>query len=203
MKELKWALVAVGLVAIAGFMAYTLIVSERSRNEAVRRNVAGELNAEAEALESKSSGEMDVTLFFYNPQGKPGAANFLKPETRTVFRVDDPLLIARQVILELSKGPQPVSDSGDPALQSETDMTSLYSHLKLRQVYLLEQGTAVVDLETPSKLPGGILNELALIESVTRSLRQNLDQIREVRFLINGKPSSTFGEHVSLARPFR
>lgn len=76
---------------------------------------------------------------------------------------------------------------------------------RVLQVYLLEDGTAVVDLapEVAELRSGGIDAELGLLESITASLRTNIPEIEAVRFVVGGRERSTLSGHVSIRRPFR
>ena len=75
---------------------------------------------------------------------------------------------------------------------------------KLRQVYLLEDGTALVDLsqEVIYPLIGGVAAELSALYSITRSLTENLEEIKRIRFLIEGQERATLAGHVSIREPF-
>lgn len=73
------------------------------------------------------------------------------------------------------------------------------------QVFLLEDGTAVVDLAPEvSEMPFcGVEAELGLLESIVTSLRDNIPEIEGVRFVVDGRPQNTLCGHVSIRRPFR
>ena len=74
----------------------------------------------------------------------------------------------------------------------------------LRQVYLLENGTAVVDFsrEATQLLVGGVLAELSALHSIIRSLTENVMEIKRVKFLVEGRESPTFAGHISIQQPF-
>jgi hypothetical protein len=44
---------------------------------------------------------------------------------------------------------------------------------------------------------------MAAILSITRSLRANIPEITQIRFLIGGQQTDTFAGHVSIQQPFR
>ncbi len=74
----------------------------------------------------------------------------------------------------------------------------------VRKAYLLEDGTAVVDFsrEIGQQLMGGIATELALLQSVARTLTQNQTGVKQVRFLVDGQQRPTLSGHVSIQAPF-
>ena len=112
---------------------------------------------------------------------------------REIFATASPEVRARQLVQEIIEGPRPEEkDKIVPVLPREA---------KVRQVYLLKDGTAVVDLseEAVSLLPGGIDSEVTAIESIRRTILENVTQIKAVRFLVNGKQAETFAGHVALS----
>jgi hypothetical protein len=192
------------------------------------------LDLESSALEARSSGDLEITLYFYRPSATldhldaqtsdefseitvqkipvqeipaaadPGPANawvamvnsenaeVLIWETRSIFRTDDIILTARQIIHEVLKGP------------SDGEFQIFAPEARLRQVFLLEDGTALVDLsrQVVHPLLGGIAVELSALYSVTRSLRENIESISRVRFLVEGQERPTLAGHVSIREPF-
>jgi len=195
MREYRWFVVFLVLFAGAGWMAYEMFRSERARYLAMEAEETESFDLEATLFEEMGSGEMEVTLFFYRPGAAPGSSDFLRRQSGRIHRFDDPVLVAKQVLLELFKGP--VSAPSDEPLANP-------GSARLRQLYLLDDGTAVVDLSQDSVrgLPEGIVSELAFIQSVTRSLRENVSQIERVRFLVEGRQVATLAGHVSLREPF-
>jgi hypothetical protein len=201
MRVYRWFIISLVLFAVAGWMAYEIFRAERARHLAMERAVTEPFDLEATLFEERGSGEVEVTLFFYNPGVAPGTERFLRPSRRRIYRVDDPSLVARQVLLELFKEARPRVDGEGT---EDVAIASPFASARLRQFFLLDDGTAVVDLslDTVRGFPGGIVSELAFIESVTRSLRENVPRIERVRFLIDGRQAATLGGHVSLNGPF-
>ena len=102
--------------------------------------------------------------------------------------------------------------SGPAALALEMARAALTrsSHLVgpqagITQVFILDNGTAVVDLArgTSIQLTGSVSTELALLRAIARSITTNLEEIDQVRFLIGGREVPSLGGHISLAGPFR
>jgi predicted RNA binding protein with dsRBD fold (UPF0201 family) len=234
MKDNRTILIALGLVCLVVTVTSLLYFAERRRQEAVREAVQQMLDLESSALEARSSGDLEITLYLYRPSATldhldaqtsdefseitvqkipvqeipaaadPGPANawvamvnsenaeVLIWETRSIFRTDDIILTARQIIHEVLKGP------------SDGEFQIFAPEARLRQVFLLEDGTALVDLsrQVVHPLLGGIAVELSALYSVTRSLRENIESISRVRFLVEGQERPTLAGHVSIREPF-
>jgi hypothetical protein len=50
--------------------------------------------------------------------------------------------------------------------------------------------------------PSGILTESLTVESICGTLRANLPQVTEVRFLVDGQPRATLAGHADLTRTY-
>ncbi len=201
MKEGKWIAVALVLVVVAIGISYYLFISERDRQLAIREEVTEELDLEPEVLEDKSTGELKVKLYVYSPGATDSGKKFLRTEERTVYETGDPILTARQIVRELLAERKDVEGlSGEQRVRLRTFPPQGH----LRQLYLLDDGTAVVDLsqEIVQGILGGVTWELAVIESITRSLRENVPQVKRVFFLVEGKQRRTLAGHVSIEEPF-
>lgn len=199
MREHKWILITVVLVAVAGFLAWNLFVSERARRAAMEQEAARPIDLETEAIVEESIGTAEITLHFPRPGRMPGSGDFLQTEPRQVPAVQGSVLRARQIVLEVLRGPRPAGDFDATAPPPDS-----LPEVRLRQVFLLDEGTAVIDLHSlDSGFPPGITEEYALVASLTRSLKANLEEIQQVKFLVEGKDQATLAGHVSLERPFR
>lgn len=139
-----------------------------------------------------SSREMRVRVFFCAPGAAAPGEGFLVSEERTVLQTGEPVFNARQIVDELIQGPE---EEGAPIFRQDAT---------IRQIFVLEDKTAVVDIsrKTAESLAGGIRMELCAIHSITRSLVENLEEIDQVRFLVGGKQELTLSGHVSIGEPF-
>ncbi|HLV02468.1 MAG TPA: GerMN domain-containing protein [Acidobacteriota bacterium] len=194
MRDRRALWIAIALMTAVLVTGYYLLLSERDRQLALQQTDSPRtMDVDSTVLESRGSEEIQVRLYFYNGGSQASDSQFLFARERTIYQSDDPILMARQIISELFKGP------GDDA-----DGNLLFpEQARLRQLYLLEDGTVVVDLtyETVQELQG-IVAELAAIRSITRSLTDNLDSIRRVRFLVEGQSRPTLAGHISIRYPF-
>ena len=197
-QENRTLLIALAVVCLVVVVIYILYDLERRRQEELRQTAAESLDLETSALETLSTGNLNVLLYFYKPNfvfenhDLFSSDEMLVAETRSIFETEDLTLTARQIVHEVLKGPE------DPSLQ-------LFSqHARLRQVYLLEDGTALVDLSQEVVQPqiAGVTVEMAAIYSIARSLTINIDKIQRVKFLVEGRERPTLAGHVSLHDPF-
>ena len=166
---------------------------ERRNQEALIAAEQNRLDVEANALEAQSSGQLAVQLYFYQPGIMAPYPDLLISERRSIFLTEDIILNARQIIHEVMKGP------------TVREGLQIFSEAaRLRQVYLLEDGTALVDLSQEVIFPmiGGVAAELSALYSITRSLTENIEEIKRIRFLIEGQERATLAGHVSIREPF-
>lgn len=201
-RDYKWAAIAIVLVIVAGYMAYSLFLSERLRHRDVEETATQQQVPEIPIVDKEGAAQVEIKLFPYRSGETVGSKQFLEEQERSVYKVDDPVLMAKQILQELFKDPGSPEVETDP--NGEPRKPWVFALVRVRQVYLLDDGTAVIDLGFVDNqpLPRGIVTEMALIESITRTLRADLPEIRRVRFLVEGRESDTLMGHISLARPF-
>lgn len=152
---------------------------------------AARLGAPAEGAEGGSSplARMVVHVYF------PSAAGWgLSGEPREIFETAQAADRAKQILAEILSGPQ--TESSVPAIPDGTS---------LRQVYVLEDGTAYVDFsrELRERLGGGSAREILAVYAIVDSLVLNVPEIRRVGILVEGEPCETLNGHLDLRRPFR
>lgn len=72
----------------------------------------------------------------------------------------------------------------------------------LREIYLLADGTAVIDFELPAvpQRAFGFLEEAVFQKAVETLLTENFREVRRVRFLRDGGAGETWGGHWALER---
>ncbi|MEW5978810.1 MAG: GerMN domain-containing protein [Acidobacteriota bacterium] len=186
-RHIRIGLIALAAVLIVG-TAYYYRLQERIA-ELVRphREVRQPFLAEV-AAPDPSAAKKSVILFFPSPERD----GLLESEQREIRASADPAVEARQILAELIRGP---SNGYSPALPSET---------RLREVYVLEDGLAVVDFSTEvsTRHPGGLTQEISTIYCVVNSLSRNVSAIQRVRILIEGREAESLAGHVGLAEPF-
>ena len=173
-------------------VTYHLYTAERRHQQDLKEAGRRRLDIESSVLERSGSPQFEVQLYFYRPGAVAPGPDFLVPEKRLVFHTEDTLLMARQIVNDLLVGPR------------EEGLRVFSDQARLRQVYLLEGGTVVVDLskETAEQLVGGVTAELSALHSISRSLIDNVGQIKSVKFLVDGQERPTFAGHVSIIEAF-
>ena len=144
-----------------------------------------EASLEQQELAGANLAKLPVKAYFR----LSGSASMVALQ-RDIFAAGSPEVRARQLVQILIEGPRPE--------EAESVVPVLPKEAKLRQMYLLAGGTAVVDLseEAVNLLPGGIDSETMAIESIRRTLLENVPELKSVRFLINGKEERTFAGHL-------
>jgi hypothetical protein len=187
MRRYRSLVVALLLLLISAGVGYYLYSLERNRQSALREEGRETLDPETSVLASGASPDLPIRLYIYRPGQLDPNQEFLAVEERPIFHTEDKVLKARQIVNEVLKSRPLFSDDA-----------------KLRQVFLLSDGTAVVDVsrQTVEELRGGVTSEMAALLSITRSLRANIEDIERVRFLVDGHQTETFGGHVSIREPF-
>lgn len=174
-------------LCLLGVLVAGLLLWNERQKRARQTAPASNAGMEREELAGANLARIPAQMYFHQ-----AGARALLAVQRDIFAADAPQVRARQLVAALVEGPQ--------AEESEKVVAVLPKETKVRQIYLLKDGTAVVDLseEVASLLPGGIESEAAAMESIQRTLVENVKEIRAVRFLVNGKDTETFAGHIAL-----
>ena len=108
----------------------------------------------------------------------------------TVKRQPDVQLQAREVVAAVLAAAQ----------------SGVLKELRLRALYLDEAGTVYVDLSPAApaqkELKASVEGELLAAYALVNSLTQNIPEIRQVRFLLEGREAQTLAGHIDLSRSF-
>ncbi|MBM4278735.1 MAG: GerMN domain-containing protein [Deltaproteobacteria bacterium] len=128
----------------------------------------------------------EIFLYFSDRDGE-----YLIGEKRKIVRKGEIKEEAKDIIDELIKGPK---GKLIPTLPART---------KCLNFKLNEKGVAIVNFDKALSKdhPGGSSAEILTAYSVVNSLTQNFPQIKQVQFLIEGKPVETIAGHLSLRQP--
>lgn len=127
-----------------------------------------------------------VTLLFGSTDGQG-----LGTEVRKVSKKDTTLDQIKQLIEELIRGPNAVL------------VRTIPEGTKLNSVYLLSDGTLVVDFsrEIQTLHTGGSTGEILTVYSIVNSLTMNFPQVETVQILIDGDEVETLVGHLDLEQP--
>ena len=142
-------------------------------------------------------------------QGQPAPAQPARP--------DEPLMITLYVPGNgiLSAGLVAVKRQSDTQAQAREALTAaladlravqspVLKELKLREFFLDASGTAYVDLAPVLQcgVKASAWEELLALYAVVNTLTQNFEEIKQVRFLLEGKEAQTLAGHIDLSRTF-
>ena len=190
MKTLLKASIAVLLVVIAVAAVLLTYRWERERvQEPVQGPTVSELVVQPQPESDAQATTRSVKVFFFRPSiANPGMVD-LRSSTEEVVHQSNPTAMA------LSLARASLARSG-PLIGPRAGV---------EQVFLLEDGTAIVDLarQTAGQLRGSVACELGLLRSIARSLTSNLEEVESVRFILGGQEAETLAGHVSLSTVFR
>jgi hypothetical protein len=80
----------------------------------------------------------------------------------------------------------------------------LGSNADVKEVFIVNHKLAVVDMNAAfaDTHPSGALAEQLTIDSIRRTLAENVPGITQVKFLVEGKERSTLAGHIDLSEPF-
>ncbi len=131
-------------------------------------------------------GDEPMSLTCYQPS-KTALASRALP----VRREPDAQSQAREILAVLLAGEQ---QGKGPVLEN----------VKLRELYLDPAGTAYVDLAIVPKegIRSSAWEEFLAIYSLVNSIMQNVEEVKRVRFLIDGRTMPTLSGHLDLTRTY-
>ncbi len=76
---------------------------------------------------------------------------------------------------------------------------------RLRQVYVLNDGTAYLDFSSAltEGIGGGSMKELLTVYAIVDSVAFGVREVHRVGILVNGRPLETMNGHLDLSRPLK
>ena len=85
-----------------------------------------------------------------------------------------------------------------------TAQIALLKDVRLRELYLDATGTAYVDLATAQQkeIRASAWEELTAIYAIVNTLMQNIEEIKRIRILLDGREAQTLAGHIDLTRTF-
>jgi spore germination protein GerM len=100
----------------------------------------------------------------------------------------DPVERAKQVLQAL------IADAPSP------EQRTIPADATLLAFYLLPDGTAIADFsdQLSSQTPSGIESEQVVLDSISRTLENNVPTVRRLKILIDGQEVDTLGGHLDL-----
>jgi len=170
------------LVAVAAFVVY--VRSGGSLRE-LGRILPPALRLEP--LPTKESSPWQADIFFGDME-----SDSLVAEKRTLPRDGGPEQRARRLLAELLRGP---SGSG---------VRTTPETAQLRSVEITSGGIARADFsaELARAHPGGSSSEMLTVYSIVNTLALNIDSIKKVQILIDGRAVDSIAGHIDCRQPF-
>ncbi len=132
-------------------------------------------------------------------------------------RPNEPLVITLSVPVEglLVAVQSPVTRQPDTQSLAREALAALFADpigsqapvlkdLRLRGVYLDAAGTGYIDLAPVEQreVRASVWEELIALYAMVNTLSQNFEEIKQVRFLVDGKEVQTLAGHIELSRKF-
>jgi len=166
-------------VILIGIMASTLYFLREEISHSVKPWLG-----EWAFLEKKKQ----VILYFSDREGA-----YLIGEKRTISKKEDMKEEAKEMIIELIKGPRGKL------------IPTLPPHTKLLTLHVSKEGVAKINFNKSLSKdhPGGSSAEMMTVYSIVNSLALNFPQIKQVQILIEGRGVETISGHLSLRHPLR
>jgi hypothetical protein len=178
--------IALGILAVAVLVGLVSLRGLHRRIQHLAESQTAEEQARREVLAPPISTPTDV---------KVKARIFWAAGTDKIAPVEvelplsaDPVQRAKQVLHALMTSAPTPGQSTIPA-----DATLL-------DFYILPDGTAIADFSDAlaSEMPSGILSEQMMVDSIARTLENNVSSLRRLKILIHGQEMETLAGHVDL-----
>ena len=133
------------------------------------------------------------------------------------MRADEPLAITLYYPVDgaLATGTASIKRRPDPQAQAREALSvvfadqrvlqaAVFRDMKIKELFLDASGTAYVDLSPvqQNSIKASAWEELLAIYSMVNTLAQNFEEIKQVRFLLEGKEAQTLAGHMDLSRKF-
>jgi len=132
-------------------------------------------------------GDKQVVHLYFADAKRP----FLVAEARVVIDSGDPMAFSRKLVSELIDG------------SARGNLATIPAGTQLRSLFLLDDGTAVVDFTARIRKnhPGSCRLAQLTLFSVVNSLILNVSEIDRVKILIDGAEVQTLTGHLALEFP--
>ncbi|OGP68079.1 MAG: hypothetical protein A2W27_01565 [Deltaproteobacteria bacterium RBG_16_44_11] len=133
--------------------------------------------------------EKRIAIIYFSDQQE----RFLMPEKRYVIKEEDTARQAEVIVKALLEG------------SKEGLVNTFPAGVTLNDVDVDNSGTALVNFnENLTQLhPGGSTAEMATIYSLTNSLTENVEGLKRVKILVEGRELSSIKGHISTRKAFR
>lgn len=177
--------VIITAILFALTIAMSVYVSELRHRERVAPRARTATRVEHAAPPSTGQTEQVPLFVAYDDPGVLRAQSVSVPLATGQQQRAEGLLRALIGIYTTKKSPHPLEAGSD-----------------VRDVFLVEPGTAVVDLNSAlvDSQVAGVLSEELTIASIIQTLSANIPTLTKVKFLVDGKERDTLAGHVDLGQ---
>ena len=128
-----------------------------------------------------------------------------EPLTIMLYYPEDGVLAAGTIAVKRQLDLQAQARETLAALFTDPRVTqsAIFKDIKLREFFLDASGTAYVDLSSLQQgAEASAGEELLAVYTMVNTLTQNFEEIKQVRFLLEGKEAQTLAGHIDLTRIF-
>ena len=180
-------------IAIAAVLAAVVMIVSCEREVA-----PGDSSQPIEETPAEGEEELEAQVLMPANLYFPSAGGWLRAEHREVPRseaVAEGIMVLVEALLAGPGG----GDSTVPGLYPP-----LPEGVTVRRVYLDEDGTAYLDLQSPEGAPpppSGSRQEILTVYSVVNTVLLNFDEVEHLVLLWNGRQPRTFAGHLDTMRP--
>jgi hypothetical protein len=175
------AAVAVGLISLGGLRGriQRLAQSQNSEEQARREVLAVPISTPTDVM-------VTARIFWAAGADKTAPTELPLPLSA------DPVERSKQVLQALVTNPP------------TPDQRTIPADAELLGLYILPDGTAIADFSDAlaSKTPSGILSEKLAVDSIARTLENNVPSLHRLKILIHGQEVDTLAGHVDLTEFF-
>lgn len=156
-------------------------------------------------------------LLWWRMRASPPATSAVQQPAAVTFRLNEPLVITLSVPVDglLAAVQAQVTRQPDTQSLAREALAALFADpigsqapvlkdLRLRGVYLDAAGTGYIDLAPVEQreVRASVWEELIALYAMVNTLTQNFEEIRQVRFLVDGREVQTLAGHIELSRKF-
>jgi len=156
-------------------------------------------------------------LFWWRLRAAPPATSPTQQPSAAGQRLNEPLVITLSVPVDglLAAIQAPVTRQPDTQSLAREALAALFADptgskapvlkdLRLRGVYLDAVGTGYIDLAPVEQreVRASVWEELIALYAMVNTLSQNFEEIKQVRFLVDGREVQTLAGHIELSRKF-
>jgi hypothetical protein len=188
-RSAAWAILVVML--LAGYGCNSPSDQDAAVAEPEETTGVDDAQPPTEGDEDTSEPLRTATVEIYFPSA---LSDGLVGEFREIFDTATPGDRAKQIIADLISGP-----SSDDCLRAVSPST------RLRQAYVLDDGTAYLDFssELTEGVGGGSMMEVLTVYAIVDSVALGVREVQRVGLLVNGRPLETMNGHLDLSRPLK